>query len=157
MKPEGLSEQEELEWVRYQLALHGWPKRGRPKKGEERLKLADLGFTRQQVHIARKLAEIPTADLEAYLAQNGAEVGKRLSQRAILTHFGKINVITGDIFDDTDIGRRADEILEIVNAIGDGFLDSLSPRQLKWLGRSLNHKLRNMAVLRELEDTAVRQ
>ncbi len=64
------SETEKWEWIWAQLRQHGLPKRGRPKRGSETLKWADLGVTRQTAHLWLKLGEIPEADLDASRPQN---------------------------------------------------------------------------------------
>ena len=153
MMPEGLSEKEKWEWIEAQIRLRGMPRRGRPKKGEQRVTWADLGLTRQQIYLFRKMAEIDNSAFEEFVAKFLKEAiaegnPKKLSRRRILAHFGKINVASDDVFEDTDIGYLAETMLKwAASTIG-----SLNARQLRYLGRSLNFKLRSMATRRELSD-----
>jgi hypothetical protein len=150
MMPEGLSEKEKWEWIGTQLALHGCPRRGRPKKGEHKVTWSDLGFTRQKAYVARLMAEVPDSEFEAFLRQHPAECnasGRTCSRRRVLVHFKKINVITDDIFDDTDIGRLADAILKQAGSV----LKVLNDRQLRYLARSLRFKLLSMAAIRDMQ------
>lgn len=146
--PEGLSEREKWEWIEAQIRLHGLPTRGRPRKGQHKFTWADLGLTRQEVHLFRKLAEIPEEPFEAFSKVQSQRGRGRVSRRAILVHFGKINVIGDDVFDETDIGHLADCMLRWAGPA----LESLTARQLGYLARSLSHKLRSMATLKDLHD-----
>jgi hypothetical protein len=138
-----LSEQEKWEWIAQQIRERGLPKRGRPKKGSDTVKWADLGVTRQQVHLWRKLAEIPSDDFEAYLS---SPTRKRGSRRAILVHFGKINVVADDIYEETEIGRLARALLEPTERV----LEEMNERQRFHLIRAMRYQLKAIAALVDL-------
>ncbi len=89
------------------LRVSGLQGRGRPKKGSTAVKLAELGFTRQQSYENKRLASIPEDEVKAFWARQRAE-GKTPSIRGALVHFGlRHNVVDDDIFPDTQYGELA--------------------------------------------------
>jgi hypothetical protein len=137
-----LSESEQWDRIGALLAKGELPRRGRPKKGEDRLKWSDFGWTRQEAWRILKMGGIPEAEKKAFMEQRKAE-GKPLSQRAILVHFGEINVISDDIYDGTTTGDLAKMMLEAANI--ECILPELTERQRRFLFRALHARLRQIA------------
>jgi hypothetical protein len=132
-----LSDDERAELLKATFESGQWPRRGRPKKGEVRVRWADLGLSRQRVHEWSRMGEIPAADFDAFLARRDAE-GKRITRRSILVHFGKINVRSEDIFEGTPTGELAEFLLRPVERV----FEELEKPQRRALLHALRFRLR---------------
>jgi hypothetical protein len=93
--------------------------------------------------IWRKFAEIPHNDFEAYLS---SPTRKRGSRRAILVHFGKINVVADEIYEGTEIGRLARALLQPTERV----LEQMNERQRFHLSHALRHRLKAIVAVTDL-------
>jgi hypothetical protein len=135
-----LSELSERERWEYLFAMFGegkGPRAGRPRKNSDIPKWRDFGLTRKRVWLMRHLAEIPEAEFEAYMAEPHPP-----SHRAILVHFGKINVPDENVFDGTPLGELAQKLLAPCERLLDS--GALSERERRIIKRAVLARLQQI-------------
>jgi hypothetical protein len=142
-----LSERERWEYLVAMTRAGKGPRAGRPKKHSDIPQWRELGLTRNQVWRMRRLAKIPDADFRTFLAWSLAK-GEHATYRAILVHFGKINVPTESDFDGTPLGELACSLL----APCERLLDTLSERERRILKRVLQAHFQQILRKRSLDN-----
>lgn len=105
-----LSEGERWEYLVAMIRAGKGPRARSPKKHSDIPNCRDLGLTRTEGWRMRRLAEITDADLQTFLAWSLAQ-GKHATYRAILVHFGKMNVPTENDFEGTPLGELVCSLL----------------------------------------------
>jgi hypothetical protein len=138
-----LSESERFEYMAAMIRKGLGPRAGRPRTDSDIPKWRDIGLTRQQVWRMRRLAEIPESDLDVFLQRHSANPkNRRTSYRSILIHFGKINVLTENDFDQTPLGELVRSLLAPCERLLDS--EELCDMERRLLKKALQARLQQL-------------